>query len=58
MVDESFIGYEIYVSFDYDYGDRDTVNVWCQGKVLWWRLNGRNNSLVTVTIKHREKSCL
>ena len=35
MVDALFIGYEIDMLFEYDDGEGATVNVWCQGKVVF-----------------------
>ena len=34
MVNASFIGYKIDMLFEYNGGEGDTVNVWCQGKVV------------------------
>ena len=46
MVDVSFIVYEIYVLFDYDDEERDTVNVWCQGKVV--SIDNKNENVVEI----------
>ena len=34
IFDASFIGYEIDILFEYNYGEGSTSNVWCQGKVV------------------------
>ena len=51
MVDVSFIVYEIYVLFDYYDEERDTVNVWFQGKVV--SIDKKNANVVE--IKWREE---
>ena len=52
MVDESLIGYEIDMLFEYYGGEGDTVNVWCQGKVV--SIANKNKNMVD--IKWREES--